>query len=127
MLSYIHATYQRPRRNLLAKENRVLKQEKIQRTEDKWNYLLPLPGVTEEGLHVSIDDNTLVIKARTIEPVHGEGFRALRLERNSSGFERRVRLPDDIDAERPVARLKDGLFRLELPRVSRVQEIEVEF
>lgn len=71
-----------------------------------------LPGVRRDALELSIDDDQLVLSGELQDPAE----RALRRERSSGRFQRRLALPFPVDASQAQAELADGLLRLRLPR-----------
>lgn len=80
-------------------------------------YLLrvELPGVSKERLEVTAEDGDLTIRGHQDQAVL-EGYRLVSGEYVTGIYERRFRLPDDVDVERLAARLRDGVLQLELPR-----------
>ena len=74
-----------------------------------------LPGVKKEDLNIEVKGNTVRLAGeRTIK--YGENISYHRIERNSSKFDRTLRLPVNVEADRVNAEYKDGLLVLTLPR-----------
>ncbi|KHE94112.1 MAG: Hsp20/alpha crystallin family protein [Candidatus Scalindua rubra] len=74
-----------------------------------------LPGVKKEDLNIEVKGNTVRLAGeRTIE--YGEDISYHRIERDSSKFDRTLRLPVNVEADRVNAEYKDGLLVLSLPR-----------
>ncbi|GAX61827.1 small heat shock protein [Candidatus Scalindua japonica] len=74
-----------------------------------------LPGVKKEDLNIEVKGNTLRLAGeRTIK--YGENTSYHRVERDSSKFDRTVRLPVNVEADKVKAEYKDGLLLLTLPR-----------
>ncbi len=74
-----------------------------------------LPGVKKEDVNIEVKGNTLRLSGeRTIK--YGENISYHRVERNSSKFDRTLRLPINVEADKVNAEYKDGLLILSLPR-----------
>ena len=74
-----------------------------------------LPGVKKEDLNIEVKGNTVRLAGeRTIK--YSENVSNHRIERNSSKFDRTLRLPVNVEADRVNAEYKDGLLVLTLPR-----------
>lgn len=74
-----------------------------------------LAGVRREDLRVTVDQN--VLRIRGVRESAGAGVvRLHQMEIASGPFERRLRLPVDVDADRVSARLEDGLLTVTLAR-----------
>jgi HSP20 family protein len=88
--------------NVLGREDRVLVQALV-------------PGLAPEALRIEVDGDTLSLAGEwPAAPV--EGVRAEHVERPRGPFERRLRLPFEIDASRVEARLADGVLEIEITR-----------
>jgi HSP20 family protein len=74
-----------------------------------------LPGFAEDGIDVSIDGDVLVLRgSREIE--RPENVTALRQERGSGSFERRLRLPFPVASDQVTATLDRGVLTVRLPK-----------
>src|SRR5918911_52682 len=74
-----------------------------------------LPGVDPSALDVRVDRGVLTIQARAgTSTAAGE---PVYREYELTGFYRQFQLPDEVDASRIEAELKQGVLRLRLPRV----------
>jgi HSP20 family protein len=75
-----------------------------------------LPGVTPQEIDIAVQGNAFVLRgARTPDPVR-DGEVLLRQERLFGRFERALRLPYHVDADRIEARLEKGVLKVTLPR-----------
>jgi HSP20 family protein len=77
---------------------------------------LDLPGIDREDLDISLENETLTIKAeRKVEAP--EGYRAHRRELpGRMTFKRSFNLGNHVDAEGIKAELKDGVLAIRLPK-----------
>ena len=80
--------------------------ESISNDPDGWKLRLELPGYRKDEVQLSVDEDFLHVVAETVDE-----------ERSFLGKEqRRVRISDDVDAEKIKARLEHGILFLEIPR-----------
>ncbi len=91
-----------PRTNLLEKGDRFEVQAEI-------------PGLAKEDLTIKIQGNYLEISGKRAVAAP-EGYKAHRNERAETSFSRSFTLPDEVDAEKVEATLKDGILHLSLPK-----------
>lgn len=75
-----------------------------------------LPGVKEEDVELSIEDDVLTIRAeKRIEREDAKDVRHVR-ERAFGTFQRSLRLPQPVDPEQVRAHFADGVLTVILPR-----------
>lgn len=84
----------------------------VYQTDDEVVVKAALPGVKKEDLDISIQDNTLTIRAETRreEEVEEDGY--FRRELRYGTFARRLPLPAPVDEEQVTATLKDGILEV---------------
>ena len=75
-----------------------------------------LPGVSPEGLDVTLDKRVLSIYGRVDEKAP-EGYSRVYREYEVGDFERQFTLSGDFDSNGIEANLKDGVLHLAIPRV----------
>lgn len=74
-----------------------------------------LPGVNKNELNIEVKENILRLSGtRTID--YGKDVSYHRVERNSSKFDRTLKLPFNIESDHVKAEYKDGLLVVSLPR-----------
>ncbi len=74
-----------------------------------------LPGIKKEELQLQVKGNTVRLAGeRTIN--YGEKISYHRIERNSSKFDRTLKLPINVEADHVKAKYKDGILVISLPR-----------
>jgi HSP20 family protein len=90
----------------------------IDMAEDEGSVTLTaeLPGISRENLEVTIEDGVLTVQGEKKEEETAEGASYRRVERRFGQFERRIRLPEHIDAEKVEASYKDGILRVRMPK-----------
>jgi len=90
-------------------------------TETKDGYFLEaeMPGVSKEGLEVSLEGNELTLVGR--RNVHVEGAEVLYRESVGRDFRRVFALDPTIDTSRIEARMENGVLKLHLPKTEKVK------
>lgn len=86
----------------------------VYRRGDSYVVELDLPGVDASAIDLSIDRNTLTIRAER-SPVFREGDEVLVAERPQGAFTRQLALGDGLDTERVSADYDNGVLRLTIP------------
>jgi HSP20 family protein len=84
-----------------------------------------IPGATEQGLHVQLEDNVLNLYAR-IEPRLPQDTRLIHEEFRPGDFHRSFILSDEVDRDRITAELKNGVLRILLPKADRGRARRIE-
>lgn len=76
-----------------------------------------MPGVKRDNVEITVANGRLTIKGeRRFEEEKKDGNYLLR-EMSYGSFCRTVRVPDDLDAERAVATMEDGVLTLTMPHM----------
>ncbi|MFH1769877.1 MAG: Hsp20/alpha crystallin family protein [Parcubacteria group bacterium] len=96
-------------------------------TEDDIVIKSTIAGVTAEDIDVSITNDMVTIKGhrKTDETVSGSNY--YHQELYWGAFSRSVILPEEIDADKAIASMKNGILTLRLPKLtrSRVKKLKV--
>lgn len=84
-----------------------------------------LPGVTEQGVTIQLEDNVLSLQAQAgcLVP---DGACPLHQEYHPGVFQRSFILSDEVARGRITAELTNGVLRLTLPRAERAQTRRIE-
>jgi HSP20 family protein len=98
----------------------------IYETDDTIVVVADMPGVDESSLDITLENNELTINGY-VEPMQPEDYSLTYAEYREGDYVRSFRLSDEIDREGIEATLKDGVLRLNLPKVkeARTRKIEV--
>lgn len=76
-----------------------------------------LPGVNLADLDISVSgDNELILKGKREQPVLPEKAEWHRQERGFGSFERTLRLPVGVDANKVDARLENGVLTIQMAK-----------
>ena len=88
-----------------------------------------LPGVTPERVEVSFEQNVLTLsgtKLPSIDAVNAGELRVLAAERVHGTFERSVRLPEFVDADRIAATFEHGVLTVSIPKAEAAKPRKIE-
>jgi HSP20 family protein len=83
-----------------------------------------LPGVTREGLALTVENDTLTIRGH--RNGHVTGARPVHRESNSLDYQRVFELGTDIDRNAVKARFEQGVLRIYLPKSEALKPRRVE-
>ena len=75
-----------------------------------------IPGVKQEDISISVEDNTLTVKGERKQESQMNEEGCSRFERSYGAFQRSVLLPPTVDADRVKATYKDGVLEIQLPK-----------
>src|SRR5215475_1862548 len=86
--------------------------------EDEHNLVLKLevPGVNEEDLNVSVENNTLTIQGERKFEKEEKEENFHRIERRYGSFIRTFRLPNTVDSEKVEAGYDKGILKITLSK-----------
>lgn len=95
-------------------------------TEDNDGYMLlvEMPGVSKEGLEISIENNELTITGRRSLPAI-EGT-PLHRESRRENFRRAFEIDPSIDADKISARMDQGVLTLRLAKAEQVKPRKID-
>jgi HSP20 family protein len=85
-------------------------------TDDHFVLRADLPGLSEDDVELSLDDNVLTVSGvrKTEHEERGEGF--YRLERASGSFSRSLTLPEGVDGDAITATFDKGVLEVRIPK-----------
>ncbi|PXA03584.1 hypothetical protein DDZ13_11425 [Coraliomargarita sinensis] len=92
----------------------------VSENEDAFNVRVNLPGVSRDGLDISIEDETLSITGSRAE-VLPEGWRPLRREMPVGDYRLELRLNVAVNEDKIKAKVEDGVLDLTLPKADEVK------
>ena len=98
----------------------------VYETEDAFVVKASLAGVKPEDLDIHIEDNVLTVRGEARQEEKGENTRYHWQERWFGQFERSVRLPSQVDADKVEANLKDGVLTVSIPKAEEVKPKKIE-
>lgn len=80
-----------------------------------------LPGLSIEDIELTVQDDELTLSGQHVAAPVDEGVTMLHEERRIAAFERRLKLPFEVDADAVTAELKHGVLHVTLPRSEAVK------
>ena len=86
-------------------------------THDTYEICMELPGVTQDDIHVEIDDSVLKISGEKTSEEKKEGKDYYFSERRYGSFSRSFRLPEDADVSKIHATHKDGVLTVHIAKL----------
>lgn len=96
----------------------------ILETADGYLLEAEMPGVSREGLEVSIENGELTITGRRQR--RSEGRQPVYRETRDFDYRRTFELDPSIDSSKIVAKLDQGVLRLTLPKAESVKPRKIE-
>jgi HSP20 family protein len=85
-------------------------------TPEEFVVLLELPGIDQDDVEIQVDGDLLVVKGER-KGLAARPDRFHRMERSHGPFLRSFKLSDEVDPDRVTAQMREGVLRLELPKV----------
>jgi HSP20 family protein len=82
---------------------------------------MDVPGVRSEDLSIELLGDQLFVRGERKRPELPEDAAWQHLERGFGRFERRVKVPDGVDADAITASLDDGVLSLIVPKPERLK------
>ena len=77
---------------------------------------IELPGLEKDDIDVHVEGDALTVRGeRRMSGGKPEAFH--RMERRFGPFSRTFQFPEDVDPDRVTAQFKDGLLKLEVPKL----------
>jgi HSP20 family protein len=115
---------QSPRTEQQSERGFVIPPANISATENEYLLELDMPGVSKEGLEVTIEGNELtIIGRRKDEAPSGD---LCYCESGLADYRRMFELGPDIDTSKINAEMKNGVLKLHLPKSERAKPKQIE-
>ena len=88
----------------------------VKELPDAYQFRADLPGILEADLEISLEGTRLTIAGKREEEVLKETERLHLAERSHGRFSRTFTLPEDVQGEKVVAELRNGVLTLMVPK-----------
>lgn len=88
----------------------------VYETDDAIIVKATLPGVAEENVEIEENEGFLTIRAQSQEEVEYKDKSWIRHERRYGSWQRTLRLPTAVKANKATATLQNGVLTIELPK-----------
>ena len=93
---------------------------------DNFEIHAELPGVKQEDVNITLDNNVLTLSGEKKQEVKEETKgNYCRIERSYGRFERSFSLPNTIKAEAVRANFEDGVLRITLPKAEQAKSRQI--
>jgi len=89
----------------------------VSETDTSYNVEVAIAGFDKEDVKLELIDNDLIIKAEKKEEKEEEKKNYLRKEISSRAFQRVVRFPCSVDAEKAQAEYKNGIITMTVDKL----------
>ena len=90
---------------------------KVVESKEEYEIKTPLVGIALEQVMIELEDDLLTIKTAPDEIKSMPDAQLLWSEFDLLGFERKLRLPRNINTNKIKAKLKNGLLEMSLPKL----------
>ena len=119
----MNATVQTNLNNRPAREEYIAPEVNIFETKDGYVLEAEMPGVSKDGLQVTVERNEITIIGRRTTGA-SPGVPVFR-ERSEADFRRVFELDPAIDTSKVIARMEQGVLTLTLPKSERVKPRQI--
>ncbi|MDP2138138.1 MAG: Hsp20/alpha crystallin family protein [Candidatus Didemnitutus sp.] len=92
----------------------------LKENDDAWGLTVHLPGVTKEGLDLSVEQGLVSIRGERVWELPA-GWTQLYRESVGAPFLLELEHDNTVDADKIRAELKDGVLRVSLPKTEAVK------
>ena len=113
-----------PMWNLQAHSLRPLYQ--VRETKESIRVVVDLPYVEKEGINVRVDEQSIDLSAELRQPIRYERWGTAQRECEFRKLSVTIPLPAEIISDEAVAKFKEGVLTVELPRKMKKRIIRVE-
>ena len=88
----------------------------VKETPDAYQFKADLPGILEAELEISLEGSRLTVAGKREDEALKDGERVHLSERSHGNFSRTFTLPEDVEGEKVVAELRNGVLILMVPK-----------
>ncbi len=85
-----------------------------------------VPGFKPEDIKAGIENNVLTINAETPSEAQGEETEYLLRERRTGSYQRSIRLPDTVDADKAESTYDNGVLTITVPKQEEKKARQIE-
>ena len=96
----------------------------VSETDEGFVLRVEVPGLKPDALSIKVEDGVLNLAAERNDAAP-EGYESRWTERVPYRFDRSLKLPEGVDADRIEANLKDGLLTVTLPKAAKAQPRQI--
>jgi HSP20 family molecular chaperone IbpA len=92
----------------------------IYESKDAVMLVADMPGVDEKSVDITLEKSVLTISG-AVDPDAFEGFHLAYSEYGTGDYQRSFTVSDEIDRDKIVATVRNGVLRLTLPKAEKVK------
>ena len=107
-------------------KNKLIYGTHINETEESIEIVTEVAGYNNENLKITVESQELRIIGETAEEKAEKDKRVIQQNFSTAGYSKVFRISDKIDAENISAEVKNGVLRLNLPKIPRAQKRQIE-
>ena len=85
-------------------------------TEDHFVLKADLPGLTEQDVHIDVEDDVLTVSGERKSEHEDKREGYVRVERSYGGFRRSLTLPEGVEPEAVTASFDRGVLEVRIPK-----------
>ena len=97
----------------------------VSETDASYEVRAELPGVTKDDLHVSVKDGLLTLSGEKRQEKVDDTQNYRRVERRYGSFQRKFRLPGEVETDDIKAGYADGVLTLSIPKPATAKPTEI--
>jgi HSP20 family protein len=88
----------------------------VRESPDAYQFKVDLPGIHEADLEISLEGTRLTVAGKREDEALKDGERLHLAERSHGRFSRTFTLPEDVEGEKVMAELRNGVLTLMVPK-----------
>lgn len=113
--------------NWMEKANATAPAINVVESDKDYKVEVAVPGMTKEDFNIHLgDENELVISMeKKVENEDKENKKYLRREFSYTKFQQSLYLPDNVDKEKIIANVANGVLTIELPKYSQEEKAKI--
>jgi len=98
----------------------------VRQEGDTWTIQAEVPGMSRDDVNITVEDNVLTISGKREEEIIRDDEVCYAYERTFGNFSRAIALPEDVDANKVKAELKNGVLSVTVPKSPEIRPKKVE-
>ncbi|MEZ6185621.1 MAG: Hsp20/alpha crystallin family protein [Planctomycetota bacterium] len=98
----------------------------VRESESHYVLAAEVPGVTAEGISLTVTQDTLKLEVEKQAPALAEGEQALLSEHRFGTFARTLSFRDSVDPDATEAKLEHGVLTIRVPKVREAQPRKIQ-
>lgn len=94
----------------------------ITENDNSYNLSLTLPGFSKQDINIEINDDILSISSEVKKSDEIKNIKYIRKSFTKSSFKNNFKLPEDVDKEKILANMENGILNITLTKLNLVDE-----